>query len=314
MKNFTMSTIILTIRELVSRRSIRSFTSASPNYFKSANVEVLGSNNIQPVEIYSDLSANKAKIIRANKNKSGVYRWINLETGESYVGSSSNLSKRLRVYFSESGIEKLLTISTSRILRALLKYGYSGFRLEILEHCDPDKCLEREQYYLDSINPEYNILKKAGSPLGYKHTIETIAKIALAHKGEKNAMFGKLHTEETLAAMSRGQSGKIISEETRKKISESLKGEKNHMFGKKQSEEILKKMSASLQGRKKPELSGKAPVKIEVFDTKNNITTRYDTISAAALALNIGQSTISKYLVRTDDKLFKKQFSFKKVS
>lgn len=66
------------------------------------------------------------------------------------------------------------------------------------------------------------------------------------------------------------------------------------MFGKKQSEEILKKMSASLKGRKKPELSGKAPVKIEVMDIINNKTTIYDSISAAALDLNIGQSTISK--------------------
>lgn len=40
-------------------------------------------------------------------------------------------------------------------------------------------CLEREQYYIDSTNPEYNILK-AGSTLGYKHTEETIAKIAIS--------------------------------------------------------------------------------------------------------------------------------------
>jgi hypothetical protein len=73
-------------------------------------------------------------------------------------------------------------------------------------------------------------------------------------------------------------------------------------------------MSASLQGRKKPEMSGKVPVKIEVIDIKNNKTTRYDSISAAALALNIGQSTISKYLARKDQKFYKKQFSFKKVS
>lgn len=74
MKNLTISTIILTIRELVSRSSTRGFSSASPNSFKSANVEVLESNNIQPVEIYLDLLANKAKIIKANINKPGVYR------------------------------------------------------------------------------------------------------------------------------------------------------------------------------------------------------------------------------------------------
>ena len=34
-----------------------------------------------------------------------------------------------RVYYSPTGIEKILKISTSRFLRALLKYGYSNFRL-----------------------------------------------------------------------------------------------------------------------------------------------------------------------------------------
>lgn len=74
MKNLTINTVILTIRELVSRNSTRSFVSASPNSLKSTNVEVLESNNIQPVVIYSDLLVNKAKIIKANQNKSGVYR------------------------------------------------------------------------------------------------------------------------------------------------------------------------------------------------------------------------------------------------
>lgn len=48
----------------------------------------------------------------------------------------------------------------SMIYRALLKNGYSKFRLDILEYCDPDLVLEREQYYLDTLKPEYNIKKK----------------------------------------------------------------------------------------------------------------------------------------------------------
>jgi len=31
--------------------------------------------------------------------------------------------------------------------------------------------IEREQYYIDLLNPEYNILKIAGSRLGVKHTL-----------------------------------------------------------------------------------------------------------------------------------------------
>lgn len=63
------------------------------------------------------------------------------------------------------------------ISKAILKYGYSNFKLEILEYCDVPNVIEREQYYLDLLNPEYNILKTAGSTLGYKHTEETLAKL-----------------------------------------------------------------------------------------------------------------------------------------
>lgn len=61
--------------------------------------------------------------------------------------------------------------------RALLKYGFSSFSLEILEYCAISNCLEREQYYLDKLKPSYNIVETAGSTLGYKHTQESLAKM-----------------------------------------------------------------------------------------------------------------------------------------
>jgi hypothetical protein len=61
-------------------------------------------------------------------------------------------------YFS---IKSLLNYKFNSILiRALLKYGYSKFKLEILEYCEPNRCLEIEQNYINLLNPEYNILKK----------------------------------------------------------------------------------------------------------------------------------------------------------
>jgi group I intron endonuclease len=53
-----------------------------------------------------------------------------------------------------------MIISTSIIARALIKYGYSNFQLDILEYCEPTNCIEREQYYIDLLKPEYNILTK----------------------------------------------------------------------------------------------------------------------------------------------------------
>jgi len=59
------------------------------------------------------------------------------------------------------------------IFSALLKYGYSKFIVEILEYCEPTDTISREQYYLEKLNPEYNILTKAGSSLGFKHSAQS---------------------------------------------------------------------------------------------------------------------------------------------
>ena len=73
----------------------------------------------------------------------------------------------------------LLSLAKSNRLidRALLKYGFSNFTLEILEYCNEENILEREQYYMDLLKPEYNIVEIAGSTLGYKHTPESLAKM-----------------------------------------------------------------------------------------------------------------------------------------
>lgn len=83
------------------------------------------------------MDTKKLEILRDNNNKSGVYRLVNQETRESYVGSSTNINKRFHFYYSLLSIEKVLQRSKSHILNALLKYGYSKFSLEILEYSSP---------------------------------------------------------------------------------------------------------------------------------------------------------------------------------
>ena len=60
------------------------------------------------------------------------------------------------------------------IYTELIKYCINNFRLEILEYCDRNNVLAREQFYLDLIKPKYNILKIAGSSLGFKHSEKTL--------------------------------------------------------------------------------------------------------------------------------------------
>jgi hypothetical protein len=68
-------------------------TSIEPN-----NIIILFTS-IVPIIIYPNTDLNKEKIILDNKDKAGIYQFINLLTGDSYVGSSINLSKRFRQYF-----------------------------------------------------------------------------------------------------------------------------------------------------------------------------------------------------------------------
>jgi len=68
-------------------------------------------------------------------------------------------------YFSIKFLQKEILKNKSLIYRAL-KYGYSNFKLEILEYCDKTSTISREEYFIDSLNPEYNLCLKAGYSLG----------------------------------------------------------------------------------------------------------------------------------------------------
>lgn len=88
-----------------------------------------------------------------------------------------NLGKRLTKYYSL----KYLTDPKNKMLitKALLKYGYSKFSLEILEYCNKSDLITKEQFYFDEFKPEYNILSKARSSLGFKHSEKTRLKMSI---------------------------------------------------------------------------------------------------------------------------------------
>lgn len=114
-------------------------------------------NNISiiPLIRYTNANLDKFIIYRDNIGKSGVYRWVNNLNDKSYVGSSISLSYKLNLYYS---LYSLREVKGSIIIqRALLKYGYSNFTLDILEYCELNVLIEREEYYINLLKPEYNI-------------------------------------------------------------------------------------------------------------------------------------------------------------
>nr|YP_010029626.1 hypothetical protein J2C28_mgp30 [Beauveria lii]QOU11067.1 hypothetical protein [Beauveria lii] len=65
----------------------------------------------------------KLQLLADNKNKSGIYCWINNINNKIYIGSSINLTNRFYKYYNVN----LLTTRRTSIHNALLKYGYSDF-------------------------------------------------------------------------------------------------------------------------------------------------------------------------------------------
>lgn len=111
-----------------------------------------------PVVSYND-AFNKKLAITDNKGKSGIYRWTHLDSKKSYIGSSVNLGLRLRNYFCNLSFISHPTRNMMVINKALLKHGYYKFKFEIIEYCGPKELAIREQYYMDQLFPEYNVLK-----------------------------------------------------------------------------------------------------------------------------------------------------------
>lgn len=148
------------LQSIIKPYILPSFSYLLQTNFSSKDTNVLYNNNIIAVAKYDNADIQKELVIKQNRDKSGIYRWICKETGKSYVGSSVNLSKRFNQYYNYNHIAD--PKRNMLIYRALLKYGYSMHSLEILEYCDKSSLIQREQYYLDLLKPEYNILLKAG--------------------------------------------------------------------------------------------------------------------------------------------------------
>jgi group I intron endonuclease len=208
------------------------------------------------MKTYINAYKYKDLILKENKNKSGVYRWNNIVTGKSYIGSSINLSKRFNEYYNLKSLQKNLSRSPSIIYNSIINYGHINFNLDILEYCNLNVLIEREQYYIDHLNPEYNILKIAGSRLGVKLSQETIAKMKLSATGRK-------HTFETREKMRISLIGHTLSQEGREKVS----------------------IATTLR----------VGVSIKVFDMSNNLVKEFSTIRSAAKYLKMSVSTLSRY-------------------
>jgi group I intron endonuclease len=149
----------------------------------------------------------------------GIYIIRNRINNKEYVGSSIKS-------FGSRFNNHLADLRTNTHVNAILqnswnKYGEDNFEFIILEVLPNDNTLilDREQYWIDTLNPVLNINKIAKNRTGMKHTEEVRLKMSNSHKGKK---FSKKHREN----ISNSNKGRTVTEETRNKISTGNKGKK----------------------------------------------------------------------------------------
>jgi len=261
----------------------------------------LENDDVNYIKVYKNAFDMRKEILNENKGKSGIYMITNNLTKDLYIGQSIDISNRFKHYFNLSYIKSKDSL---RISRALIKYGYSNFSVTILEYCDKSELLVREQYYFDKLNPQYNILKIAGSSLNWKQTEETKAKISKSLKevyvNKKSALFGRHHTEETKKLMSL------------KKVKEN-----NHFFGKTHDESSIELMRQKALGRKYSEdtklkmsaVSGKPVYIYEKFSSEGfNLIGSFVSARRAGKFLDISGSTVLKYM--NSGEIFRDRYKF----
>jgi excinuclease UvrABC nuclease subunit len=108
--------------------------------------------------------------------RAGIYIFRNVVNFKCYVGSSVHLYTRIANYFYiKNSPGKVPPI----IGKALAKYTHSNFKLLgfFVSSTDSKFILFMEQLVIDILQPEYNILLVAGSPFGFKHSLESKEKI-----------------------------------------------------------------------------------------------------------------------------------------
>lgn len=297
MKNLNNMTIKITSSICTGKATFGGFDQLLAGNFSVKRFFSTNNSSIVPLKVYENADSQKLEILTENRGKSGIYMWKNLNNGKIYVGSSKDIKRRLTSYYNMSYLVKE---SSMYINRALLKEGYSAFSVVILEYCSIENLTQREQYYIDTLQPDYNICATAGSTLGKLHLEKTKEKISEKKKGtysgEANHFYGKTHTEESRKRMADTieLSGRVISETAKKKISAA-------MLGKNFTEEHKANLSAAQPNRKK----------LSMLDTETGKETIFDSVAAAERLMNFPKDSIRANLRSKTKSLYRDRYGFK---
>ena len=164
---------------------------------------------------------------------------------------------------------------------------------------------------MDILNPQYNVLKKAYSSLGYKHAKDSLVKIKkrlLILNKSKSISFKGINLEKNI------QDEYDSLTATAKTLNTTRSTLQRHILNSKLFKGIYKlEADLSVSNFDSNYLNHSNSIKIEVTDLELKTVSSYNSILSAARVLGIRGTTISNFLIRNQTKPFKGRYIFKKI-
>lgn len=142
-----------------------------------------------------------------------------------YIGSAVDMNKRRNSHFTklDNNIHP-----NNKLQNHFNKYGDLMFSV-IEEVEEPEKLVEREQYYIDTLNPHFNLCKIAWSQLGMKRSEESKQKMREKAKRKRKPLTPE-HRENVRKAML-GKKRRPFTEEEKKRIGKAISEAKRKKNG-----------------------------------------------------------------------------------
>jgi len=181
----------------------------------------------------------------------GIYKITNKKNNKIYVGSSANLERRYYYHLNSLRKNKHYNI---HLQRSFNRDGEESFEYSILEYCNNDVLVDREEYLIEHLNSldtryGYNINPNGDRPpswSGKTHTESTKLKMSKVQKGRICTQYMK-----NIASLT--HKGKKISAEQIEFLREKNKGEGNPMFGRTPYDVWLEKYGKEVADQKQLE-------------------------------------------------------------
>jgi group I intron endonuclease len=88
-------------------------------------------------------------------DRSGIYMILNTKNGKFYIGQSKCMLERKKAHFESL---RLGRHGNKHLQNSYNLYGKSCFDFLVIEPCKVCDLLDREQYWIEMLEPEYNIV------------------------------------------------------------------------------------------------------------------------------------------------------------